>query len=84
MKSIDDRLKALEEEKKTNAKAVSDAGEALTKIKNQLAQAQKESKEKDEQIAALKGSAGDTTTGKPANSEPTFTAQDVFNLVKDV
>lgn len=84
MKSIDDRLKALEEEKKTNAKAVSDAGEALTKIKNQLAQAQKESKEKDEQIAALKGSAGDTTTEKPANSETTFTAQDVFNLVKDV
>lgn len=84
MKCIDDRLKELEEKDKTNSKAISDAGEALTKLKAQLAQAQKEAKEKDDQIKALQGSAGDNTNNNPASGDNAFTAQDVFNLIKDV
>lgn len=84
MKCIDDRLKELEEKDKTNSKAVSDAGDALTKLKAQLAQAQKEAKEKDDQIKALQGSAGDNTNNNPASGDNAFTAQDVFNLIKDV
>ena len=84
MKSIDDRLQELEEKDKTNAKAVSEASKAVKELKDQLAKAQNESKDKDAQIAALKGSAGTTTDDNPANSEESFTAQDVFNLIKDV
>ena len=84
MKSIDDRLKELEEKNTTNSKAVSEAGASITKLKDQLAEAQKESKEKDDQIKALQGSAGADTNSNPASSEQTFTAQDVFNLIKDV
>ena len=84
MKTIDDRLQELEEKDKTNAKAVSEAGKAVKELKDQLAKAQNESKEKDAQIAALKGSAGTTTDDNPANSEESFTAQEVFNLIKDV
>lgn len=84
MKSIDDRLQELEEKDKTNAKAVSEAGKAVKELKDQLTKAQDESKKKDAQIAALKGSAGTTTVENPANSEESFTAQDVFNLIKDV
>lgn len=84
MKSIDDRLQELEEKDKTNAKAVSEAGKAVKELKDQLAKAQNESKEKDDQIAALKGSAAITTVENPANSEESFTAQEVFNLIKDV
>ncbi len=84
MKCIDDRLKELEEKDKTNSKAISDAGEALTKLKAQLAQAQKEAKEKDDQIKALQDTPGDNTNNNPASGDNAFTAQDVFNLIKDV
>ena len=84
MKCIDDRLKELEEKERTNSKAVSDAGNAVTKLKAQLAEAQNESKEKDDQIKALQGSAGDNTNNNPASGDNAFTAQDVFNLIKDV
>lgn len=84
MKSIDDRLKTLEEKEKTNSKALNDAGDALTKLRAQLAQTKNELKEKDTQIAALKGAAGDTTNEKPLEENSTFTANDVFNLIKDV
>lgn len=84
MKCIDDRLKELEEKNRTNSKAVSDAGNAVTKLKAQLAQAQKESQEKDSQIKALQASAGDNTNNNPASGDNAFTAQDVFNLIKDV
>lgn len=84
MKTIDDQLKALQEKDKTNSEAVQKAGENLVKIKEQVASLQNELKERDSQIAALKASAGDTTSDKPAGTDTTFTAQDVFNLVKDV
>lgn len=84
MKCIDDRLKELEEKDRTNSKAVSDAGNAVTKLKAQLAKAQEESKDKDDQIKALQGSAGDNTNNNPASGDNAFTAQDVFNLIKDV
>lgn len=84
MKTIDDRLKALQEKDKTNSEAVQKAGESLTKLKDQIANMQKELKERDEQIAALKNSAGDTTNDNPAAADTAFTAQDVFNLIKDV
>lgn len=84
MKCIDDRLKELEEKDKANSKAVSDAGDALTKLKAQLAQAQKEAKEKDDQIKALQNTPGDNTNNNPASGDNAFTAQDVFNLIKDV
>lgn len=82
MKSIDDRLKTLEEKEKTNSKALNDAGDALTKLRAQLAQTKNELKEKDTQIAALKRAAGDTTNEKPLEENSTFTANDVFNLMK--
>ena len=84
MKAIDDRLKALQEKEKTDSEAVQKAGESLTKLKEQVAQLQNDLKERDGQIAALKGSAGDDTSEKPDGAKTTFTAQDVFNLVKDV
>lgn len=63
---------------------MSEAGKAVKELKDQLTKAQDESKKKDAQIAALKASAGTTTVDNPANSEESFTAQDVFNLIKDV
>lgn len=84
MKSIDDRLKTLEEKEQTDSKALNDAGNALTKLRAQLAQAKNELKEKDTQIAALKGAAGDTTNEKPLEENSAFTANEVFNLIKDV
>lgn len=84
LKSIDDRLKDLEEKDKTNSQAVKDKDDTINNLKAQLSQAQKESKEKDEQIQNLKGSAGATTTENPANEENSFTAQDMYNSIKDV
>lgn len=84
MKSIDDRLKALEEKEKTDSKALNDAGAALTKLKAQLAKAEEVAKQKDEQITALKASAGDDTNNPPASGEQAFSATDVYNLIKDV
>ena len=79
LKSIDDRLKDLEEKDKTNSQAVKDKDDTINNLKAQLSQAQK-----DEQIQNLKGSAGDTTTENPANEENSFTAQDMYNSIKDV
>ena len=84
LKSIDDRLKDLEEKEKTNSQAVKDKDDTIKNLEAQLDQAQKESKEKDEQIQNLKGSAGATTTENPANEENSFTAQDMYNSIKDV
>lgn len=84
MKCIDDRLKVLEAKDNTNSKAVNDAGNAITKLREQISQLKNETKEKDEQIKTLKGSAGDTTDEKPIDGAQSFTAQDVFNLIKDV
>lgn len=84
MKSIDDRLKALEEKEKTDSKPLNDAGAALTKLKAQLAKAEEDAKQKDEQITALKASAGDDTNNPPASGEQAFSATDVYNLIKDV
>lgn len=84
MKSIDDRLKALEEKEKTDSKALNEAGAALTKLKAQLAKAEEDAKQKDEQITALKASAGDVTNNPPDSGEQAFSATDVYNLIKDV
>ena len=84
MKCIDDRLKVLEAKDNNNSKVVNDAGNAITKLREQISQLKNETKEKDEQIKTLKGSAGDTTDEKPTDGAQSFTAQDVFNLIKDV
>ena len=77
-------MKDLEEKETANSQAVKDKDDTIKNLKAQLDQAQKESKEKDEQIQNLKGSAGDTTTENPVNEENSFTAQDVYNCIKDV
>ena len=84
MKTIDERLKAYEEEKKTNEKAVNEAQQALDDAKKDLEAAKEAAKEKDAQIANLKASAGDKTNDNPVNTKEVFSAQDVFNLVKDI
>ncbi len=84
MKSIDDRLKADKEKADADSKALQEANEAKTSLETQLAEAQKASAEKDEQIKALKGAAGDETNNKPAGGEESFTAQDMFNSIKNV
>lgn len=84
MKSIDDRLKADKEKADADSKALQEANEAKTSLETQLADAQKASAEKDEQIKALKGAAGDETNDKPAGGEESFTAQDMFNSIKNV
>jgi hypothetical protein len=84
MKSIDDRLKADKEKADADSKALQEAKEAKTSLETQLADAQKASAEKDEQIKALKGAAGDETNNKPAGGEESFTAQDMFNSIKNV
>ena len=84
MKLIDDELHSLKKQVEENSKAVNEAGAALKRVKDQLTQAQNDVKQRDEQIAALKGSAGDSTDDKPDSAEQSFTAQDVFNLVKNV
>lgn len=84
MKLIDDELHSLKKQVEDNSKAVNEAGAALKRVKDQLTQAQNDVKQRDEQIAALKGSAGDSTDNKPDSAEQSFTAQDVFNLVKNV
>lgn len=84
MKTIDERLKAYEEEKKTNEKAVNEAQQALDDAKKELEAAKEAAKEKDAQIANLKASAGDKTNDNPVNTKEVFSAQDVFNLVKDI
>ena len=84
MKSIDDRLKADKEKADADSKALKEANEAKTSLETQLADAQKASAEKDEQIKALKGAAGDETNNKPAGGEEPFTAQDMFNSIKNV
>ena len=84
MKLIDDELHSLKKQVEDNSKAVNEAGAALKRVKDQLTQAQNDVKQRDEQIAALKGSAGDSTNNKPDSAEQSFTAQDVFNLVKNV
>ena len=84
MKLIDDELHSLKKQVEENSKAVNEAGAALKRVKDQLTQAQNDVKQRDEQIAALKGSAGDSTTNEPDSGKVAYTAQDVFNLVKDV
>ena len=84
MKLIDDELHSLKKQVEDNSKAVNEAGTALKRVKDQLTQAQNDVKQRDEQIAALKGSAGDSTDDKPDSAEQSFTAQDVFNLIKNV
>ncbi len=84
MKLIDDELHSLKKQVEQNSKAVNEAGAALKRVKDQLTQAQNDVKQRDEQIAALKGSAGDSTTNEPDSGKVAYTAQDVFNLVKDV
>ena len=85
MKAIDARLTALENAAKTDADAIQKAGEALTKTKDELKTAQETIKQRDSQIANLKGAPGAEPDTKDAvNAGEAFTAQDLFNLVKDV
>lgn len=84
MKKINDRLEELERNEKENGKALKASAEALKKLKDDLKKAQDESKEKDGQIAALKGGAGDKTDEKPMQGEESVTAQDLYNMIADV
>lgn len=84
MKKINDRLEELEHTNEENGKAMKASAEALTKLKAELKKAQDESKEKDDQIAALKGGAGDKTDVEPLQGEDTVTAQDLYNMIADV
>lgn len=84
MKKINDRLEELESTNEENGKAMKASVEALKKLKTDLKKAQDESKEKDSQIAALKGGAGDKTDENPLQDGDAVTAQDLYNMIADV
>lgn len=85
MKTIEDRLAELEKDDVENKKAIKDSADAVIKLKEKLKNALEESKQKDEQIANLKGSAADETDEPEKNEgKEAIDANKLYNLIKDV
>ncbi len=86
LKKIDDQLANLQKTIDENAAAMKASADAINKLKEEKTKLEAEVKAKNEQIANLKGAPGASDDdGNPVDKgNEVFTAQDLFNCIKDV
>lgn len=84
MELIDNHIKVIENQNLENGEAIDAAVPAIQKLKKELEDLKKSSKDKDEQIKNLQNTAGDNTVEDPQNDGKTFSPEQLWDCIKNV
>lgn len=81
---IEDRLAELNKSNKDSKEAINAAVPAIDKLKAKIADLEKENKQKDEQIENLQKVPGEKTNEAPESENKGFTADELWDCIKNV